>query len=260
MSWGHRRRQQNIRDYSSEHAMAKVRSKMLNRWKLLAPMPITPMMIYMGLFNKDEIRAILTLRKRLHSILREDNDIDIQWDCDKYTLAHPLLAAAVAPHSMRVGLPVEVPLPKSEEWRSDGDKVLLSDFPDSVRAPMVDWSKLYIKQSIEYLAVEDKVSKCFSLCNTMGQVKRVWPNLCSFLPDRAQEVLRNAKVQSRYPDGVLDFSEVSGEENEYSLAKLNSEWEPAALVPYDMLITEALVLTEADLPAIAVSVGYAPRL
>jgi len=91
----------------------------------------------------------------------------------------------------------------------------------------------------------------------MGQLHRIWPNLCGFLPDRGQEILRKMKVRSRLPEGVLHYDDEADPENQYPI--LDDEWAPAALAPYDTIITEALLLPDVEeVPDWTVQVRHGP--
>lgn len=61
-------------------------------------------------------------------------------------------------------------------------------------------------------------------CNTVGQVKRIWPELVMFFPDDMQQSLRQASAKSRLPKYIRDW----GEPEVFMLEK-----RPAHSVEYD---------------------------
>lgn len=83
--------------------------------------------------------------------------------------------------------------------------------------------------------------KLFVVCNTMGQIKRVWPNACTLLPESAQLILRNAKVQSPYPDGVR-ITRTDGNGCTSYGPDIDPCWSAENLSWFDDRLTEALCL------------------
>jgi hypothetical protein len=240
MSWG-RRRNQNVRDYSREHVLTNVKGKLNNRLHLFADPDISPLEVYRGLWNKDEAAALKALRQRYTTILREDSDFEVQWDISKFAYKPALAPGRVfTPTKLYVYLPRELPVPQTEEWRSEGNKVNLSQLPLPLQEKLIPWGKKFVQADVDTDLTIAKVDSCFSVCNTMGQIKRVWPNLCSFLPERAQEILRNAKVRSRLPEDVVETDLETGK------TVLVDDWNPKTLVPFDMIITESLILPERE--------------
>jgi len=106
-------------------------------------------------------------------------------------------------HNMKYrldGLPVRIPLPRIEY----NDAVIM--FPDHpLYAPLVDYGMQV--QALEQ-ATKDTlrlVNLVTENCNTWGQVRRVWPELFTFLPTSTGKVrvVNEQKQQSRLPDELV---------------------------------------------------------
>lgn len=238
-----RRSKQNVRDYSQSEVLTRVTGKLLARHHLLAPCPVKPVEIYRHLWTKEERAALRLLKDRMPSILHRDSDITFQWDTREFQI-DTVFTPARRPITMFVKFKSELPLPATEVWRANSDKIAMSRLPDSMLDELAEWGQRWVRLDIEREQVGSKVERVFAHCNTMGQIHRLWPNLCSFLPERGQEVLRKMKVRSRLPEAVLHYDEDNDPECERPL--LDDDWKPAALAPYDAIITEALLLPDFD--------------
>lgn len=236
-----RRHNQNVRDYSKSEVLERVGQRMVNRIGLLAPCPVEPKEIYRYLWTKEERAALRLLKSSMLTLLHRDTDLTLQWDVQDFLVETPFTDRKKPLH-LFVQFGAELPLPCTETWRSLSDKVGMSRLPASMVATLVEWGARWTRLEIEREQVYNKVDRVFSECNTMGQLHRVWPNLCSFLPERGQEIVRNMKVRSRLPKAMLHYDDDKDPENEHPI--LDEEWTPAALAPYDAIITEALLLPD----------------
>lgn len=241
---GYRRRHsQNVRDYSKDQVLAAVNTKLEARLKLLAPCPFKSTDVYRYCWTKEERGAIRLLKDRFKTILHHDDDMTLVWDTRQFTIETAITPPQVPLH-LYVKFPKPLPVPATETWRDGRDRLMLSRLPDHLLDTIEEWGRKWATIRIENTEVYTKVDRIFSACNTMGQVHRLWPNLCSFLPERGQEVLRKMKVRSKLPEAVLHYDDENDPENERPI--LDEEWTPKALVPYDTIITEALLLPEAE--------------
>ena len=240
---GRRRHSQNVRDYSKSDVLQRVGQKLSARHLLLAPCPLQPTDIYRHLWSNDERAAMRLLKDRMPTLLHRDSDVTLMWDTHEFHV-DTAFTQPRKPVSLFVKFKAELPLPCTETWRTGADKVCLSRLPDSMVDSLAEWGRQWMRFDIEREQVYNKVDRVFSHCNTMGQIHRLWPNLCSFLPERGQEVLRRMKVRSRLPESVLHYDDENDPENKYPI--LDEEWWPKALVPFDSIITEALLLPEFD--------------
>lgn len=236
-----RRHNQNVRDYSKSEVLDRVSQRMVNRIGLLAPCPIAPKEIYRHLWTKEERAALRLLKSSMPTLLHRDSALTLQWDVKEFKV-DTVFSPPRMPLTMFVKFGTDLPLPCTESWRSGADMVNMSRLPSSMVDALVEWGERWVRLDIEREQVYSKVDRTFSACNTMGQIHRLWPNLCSFLPERGQEVVRKIKVRSRLPEAVLHYDEDNDPECEHPL--LDEEWKPAALAPYDAVITEALLLPD----------------
>lgn len=241
-----RRRTQSIRDYSSSEVLSRVSTRMAARQHLLAPCPVTPAEVYRYMWTQPERAAIRLLNNQLRTILRYGSDLAMVWDTREFAIDTPFTPARKPLH-LFVKFSADLPLPATETWRNGSDRVLLSRLPESMLTELEAWAKKWMQLDIERDAVSTKVGSIFRHCNTMGQIHRLWPNLCSFLPERGQEVLRKMKVRSKLPEEVLHYDD-EDDQMERKNAKLDDEWTPEYLAKYDSLITEALLLPDVDDP------------
>lgn len=238
---------QNVRDYSQGEVTQAVSMKMAARVKLLAPEPVKPHEVYKYCWTKEERLAIRTLKDRLPSLLRKDDDMTLIWDTRHFVVTTTVAPPMCATH-LYVKFANSMPLPCTDQWSDKKDKLGFSRLPEPMLDTIEEWAVRFIKLRVEADAVVEKATAVFSHCNTMGQVHRLWPNLCSFLPERGQAIVRNIKVRSRLPEAVLHYAD-DDEENKRPL--LDLDWRPEALQPYDDLITEALLLPDLDAGTVA---------
>jgi hypothetical protein len=114
-------------------------------------------------------------------------------------------------HNMKYGidgLPVRIPLPRIEY----NDAVIM--FPDHpLYAPLVDYG-------MQMQALKQATNTTLNLvglvtrnCNTWGQVRRVWPELFTFLPTSTGKVrvVNEQKQQSRLPETISSDPELAQE-------------------------------------------------
>lgn len=253
MGWG-RRRNQNVRDYSKAEVSARVARKMTIRHQMLAPCPVKPTEIYRHLWTKDERAALRLLRERMPTALRYDSDMTLDWNVRPFIVETAITDPRV-PSALFFRFSKTLPAPCTDAWNSSRDTLGVSRLPEPMLDTLEEWAKRWVKLDTERMYVCEQVDRIFDACNTMGQLHRLWPNLCSFLPERGQAVVRNIKVRSRLPEAVLHYDEDKDPENEHPL--LEDEWKPEALAPYDALITEALLLPDdIELPPWEVTVSH----
>lgn len=255
MGWG--RRRQNVRDYSQSEVLQRVQLKMNARLLMLAPCPIKPAELYRHVWAKDERAALRLLRDRMPTALHFDTDMTLDWDVRPFVVETVITDPRV-PHLLYFKFPKSLPAPATDAWKTDRDRLGLSRLPEAMQDELEAWAKQWVKLDTERTYVCEKVDRIFHCCNTMGQLHRLWPNLCSFLPERGQEIVRNIKVKSRLPEAVLHYDEDNDPENEHPI--LDEAWTPQALAPYDTLITEALLLPDVEVEPAVVSVVHGARL
>lgn len=250
-----RRFRQNVRDYSKDEVLQVLSTKLEARLRLLAPCPFKSTDVYRYCWTQEERAAIRLLMSRLPTMLKLDDDLTIDWDTRQFIVESDIVLPQ-GPIRLYVKFPKQVPCPQTESWRGTRDVLNLSRLPDHLLNKIEPWAKVWVKIKMENVEVYEKVDRIFKHCNTMGQVHRVWPNLCSFLPERGQEVLRKMKVKSRLPDTLVEYDEEKDPEGKHPF--LNEAWTPKALAPYDAIITEALLLPDVEFEDWTVQVLYGP--
>lgn len=235
-----RRNHKNVRDHELDEVRAKLARRMYERQQILAPCPVTPKEIYRHLWRADERAALRVLNHSMSSVLNREDDLTLAWDVDKFQLEVPFGSYGVTrmPKALFIRFGSELPLPNTDSWRSRSDKPGLSRLPPQMVEALIEWSKRWMRMDLEQEEVTNKAHSIFANCNTMGQVHRIWPNLCNFMSPRGRSILEKAKVRSKLPDGVIRFNDSTGK------YVLDPAWHPSALVPFDALITEALLLPD----------------
>lgn len=245
-------RKQNVRDFSRDEVLGKVSTVMLSRHIQLAPCPVPPADFYRYCWTNEEKAAIRLLNKVAPTLLRRQSALTLDWDLPVFVVKC-LESTAQRPVGIRVEFGEELPLPSTDHWRSQRSPLPISRLPEGMQDILETWAKKWVRLSIEKDEVYNKVNRVFSACNTMGQVYRIWPNVCSFLPERGQEVLRNAKVRSKLPEALIHYSH---EDYDSKKPLLDRDWSPEALAPYDTIITEALLLPTLEEIAMPVTVVH----
>ncbi len=243
--------------YFAEQAVVNYANKLLyNRWKLLCPFPLEPANIYEALFTPEQHAAITLLDQTAPSIFEKRSEFTLQFDMP---LAITVLDKKPRAQKLRVKLPVDLPLFESvSSFGLPAQIVKLSSLPDRLRGPIYEWANDWVRAAVETRLTIDRLDRLFEVCNTMGQVKRVWPNACNLLKEQARAALAESKMQSPYPLAVLDIHRdpVTGAERK----SLKADWQPHSLAWYDDRLTEALCLPlmpDAQTPFM-VEVEYAP--
>jgi hypothetical protein len=242
MSWKTRRRKgegkKGRKDFAAE-AVNKYASKLMNnRWHLLAPFPLERIDIYNALFSIEQHRAFDLLKRTAPTTLSMGSEFNLIFDMSTDVRVRD---RAAKPRYLKVSLDMSMPMPDTNTISGPPDHTfLLSQLPPHLLEPIMEWSKQWLTACRETREVCGKLTVLFDTCSTMGQIKRVWPNACNLLPDKAQADLRNAKVKSSYPDAVLDH--VNWREDGKEVKTLKDEWKPETLAWYDDRLTEALCL------------------
>jgi hypothetical protein len=195
------------------------------------------MKVYERMWTDTEWDQVSALQAKFPGLVNEDNSFQLVFKT-KRPIRVPVDGDNSWPLSVDVlvlTLPEPRPMPETcKNYSQQHPYVFMANsLPSELLRPIVAWVPRWLQCMAETAVVKTKLDSLFKHCNTMGQVKRVWPNICSFLPERAQEKLRNAKVQSPYPTSMLDDE-----------GRLKAAWLPETLAWYDRIITESLLLPE----------------
>lgn len=240
MHWGNRRRRntQNVKDFSHE-ALKKHATKLLNnRWQLLAPPPLDTNAMWDSLLTAEQHRAFTLIENTLPTALSKGTQLFMKFDIPLVFEA-PLAGTRFKPDMLELTLPESRPIPDTNLRFSNGHPLYVSQLPREMRETLCEWVPKWLQAQGETYQVLAKLDELFKVCNTIGHIKRVWPNVATLLPERAQLKLAEAKVKSPYPPGALD---TWYEENGTQKSKLKDEWKPEALAWYDERLTEAMCL------------------
>lgn len=238
MQWKRRRGsggRQTIKDFSHE-ALKKHAMKLLyNRWQLLTPVPLEPNDMWNALLTEEQHKAFAHIQETMPTALSCGTQLFLKFDLP-LTCKAPITGTAYKPDVVELTLPESRPIPDTNVRYGQSHKLFVSQLPREMRAALLEWIPRWLWTQGETNQVLAKLDELFKVCNTMGHVKRVWPNVATMLPERAQLKLAEAKVKSPYPPGVL---EPDGDTQHW---KLKPEWRPEALAWYDERLTEAMCL------------------
>ena len=245
MSWRHvnRRRQKAPKGHKTtkdfaEQTVTDHASKLLhNRWAMLCPFPLDKRAIYQTLFTDEQHRAIELLVNNAPTMIETRSELCFKFDLP---VRGNVLRQVGRPNMLLIKLGDSYPLPDTGSvYREAQHEYLTSNLPAHLREPLQDWAQRWITASMETRLTNAKLKRLFEVCSTLGQIKRMWPNACNMLPEIAQDKLRDAKVRSPYPEGVV---ETIGYKGEREIKQLKEEWSLKQLAWFDDRITEALCL------------------
>ncbi len=237
---GRRRHRQSFKDYASGSVKERVQNRLRNRHWLLGRCPLVASEIAALQFGPEQTAAIKTLQGK--GVLVQRHELRMNWDLPLTLDLPPELSATDCPNVTGVS-PIAMLLTSPEPmvmfnttpgYNKKVTTLLVSNLPDVLRETAIEWATNWLNLQLQTNVTYWKVSRALDVCNTMGQIKRLWPSLVGFLPDEAQEKLRQMKMQSRLPDNVLDEG------------KLDPEWHPEVLAWYENIIVESLLLPDAD--------------
>jgi len=97
-----------------------------------------------------------------------------------------------------------------------------------------EWIVKYSSFVFEAKHILEEIKVLCNQCSTPGQIKRVWPELFSFMDEDGKQRGYDALAKSPYPEGVLQWGE------------LMDRWKPASLEWQNDILVQALVLPEYD--------------
>lgn len=234
---GRREPKPGSKDFAEQAVNEYATKLMYNRWKLLCPFDVKLDDIYHALFTPEQHKAIDHLLRTAPSVFDMRREVKIVFDtkCRVKVQDDRVTASALL-----ITFPRQMVL--FEEGR--GNPVLLSQLPACLHDPIVEWGHRWITAAQETRNVLGKLTRLFQISNTMGHVKRVWPNAANLLPESALNKLAQAKVRSPYPEAALDC--IGYKDNGDGIKQLREEWKPATLEWYDTRLTEALCLPMED--------------
>lgn len=251
-----RRGMQSARDYTAEVVGRDVQDALMNRWRLLSQFPLGAKEVWETLIPPEIHKAANEVKAVFPSMLRYGNYFSIDWDEFQPRVRNPMWdfirgenaqrmltekkVESFAPTSLQINLPSE----DDDKFYIPRDQVFtFSHLPQHMKDQLIEWANATMKYHVQAVVLHQIVTRVFYNCNTMGQVKRVWPNLMNFFPLAARQKVEAMVKQSKLPEG-FEYYQVKGE-----------IFDPAHIEQFDMIITEALILPKTKLPEIG-SLSY----
>lgn len=229
-----RRRKKSVNEFVNERLKGRIGALMDNRRRLLAPFPVPAERIYRAMWTPEERLAIRTLARH-KEFMREGTNVTVRFAA---TLGEERKVVAVTAR-MRQSLPmpgfgITVPFENLELEHSD-----------AIQAWVPKWMEL--KQEQNRMLV--KLEQCGKVCKTFGQLYRLWPDILSFFSEDGAQTIRNAKVKSALPEGVLEYRGEDG--SPYPVPRLKAMFSPEAFTPFTSMIAECLMLPEDNTTEVA---------
>lgn len=230
MSWGKRRgvsTTSRIADQDRKIIGDRINLLMTQRRAVLCPWTIDKEEFLWSLFDSAVVNQVQYLAKHMPRVLVRDDDFSVH------------IVMGDKKRRLKVYLASPMPIPNMG-WQEPSFKLTKSNqFYDEV----VAWSDKFAAYTDDWRAVRKHADKVMSTANTLGQARRLWPELAEFF---TRQQLDRAPMQksSPLPEGCYEYE--YGEGNEEPTRKLDPCWEPGFVDPLNMLISEALMLPHPD--------------
>lgn len=207
--------------------ISRANDLLVNRREILAPFPLEIHKVYEALFTEEELAAIRLLQNNIGSILSMRAYVDLAIPMNDFVPSH-MSYKPLRVDKIRVMLTEPAPMPDrySGEFKERAQLQLL---PPAMRDALYEWAYRWTVLDAERVDILAKLDRLFHVCNTTGQVKRLWPNIAQLAEVRIKDQLAAAKVRSRLPALVVDTRDAR-------------EWSAEALEWVDQRIAEALCL------------------
>lgn len=238
------RRQQNIKDFTSDALIAQGKWLMYNRWRLLAPHPFEPGAVYDAVLTDEQHKAFELIERTIPTSASHGDTVNLIFDREvAITTKNGQKHKA---KFLELNLPSPRIVPDTSTYRNaPPHKFYVTSLPREMQEGLQEWARAWLTHQSESAEVLAKFGALFQVCNTIGQAVRVWPQVRSLLTERAQNKLAEAKVRSPYPEAVLERgSDWDENKGNYKVIGINEAWTPEALQWYDDRLTEALCLPE----------------
>lgn len=208
---------------------ARVRSLMENRRRLLHPFPVDAMAVYRSAWTTREYEAISMLfRSHGGRVFRHSKIMLIygfELDAKRYKII--------------VKLPED--MPTNEYYNTI---IAWSNLPTELANPIAAWIPHWLQHKEELDKLLNKIEEVAAVCQTYGQVYRLWPDILGFFDRRGRATIDVARAQSKYPDGVWQWEQT--DTFQWEKRGLKEEFKPEAFAPFNALITECLMLPEIE--------------
>ena len=116
------------------------------------------------------------------------------------------------------------------------------DLTSDIAEKISHWLPETLKFGQETTDLAERIEQLASVCNTYGQLIRMWPELEGFMPPAVQTKIAEAAAISKYPEKAFKHS--FSKELNTAVRTLRPEFKPTALAPFNALIAECLMLPQ----------------
>lgn len=206
----------------------QVTKLMDNRHRLLAPFPFTAAEVHALFFSVDETIAIQRLEHR--GLINTSSWFYIDGVKVAGVNNSDTIVRKVTFHCDNLPMP-------------SNNTLSMALLPPDMKREIAEWGQKWYRLQSETNRVTVKVESLARHCKTFGQIVRVWPEMQGFLGEHARHAVDNARVKSRYPEGVMEWRR--GDDG-IPHTSLSEEWQPKALEEYNLYLAEALMLPYSD--------------
>lgn len=178
--------------------ISRTNDLLAGRREVLAPFPVPPMDVYNSIYTEKEHAAIQFLQSGMADIFVRNKTMDL---IVPSSMAHDPTAQYFKPLCatvIRINFPEPIPMPSyrsSDYYR----RVSLERLDPVLQDTLVRWMHRWTLLDAERLDVVAKVTQAFRVCNTIGQVERLWPGIVALSDTFIQDQLAKAKARSPLP-------------------------------------------------------------
>lgn len=207
----------------------RVRSLMENRRRLLHPFPVDAMAVYRSAWTTREYEAISMLaRSHGEKMFRRSRIMLIrgfELDAKRY----------------RIIMKLPEDMPTNEYYNTI---IAWSNLPIEFAHPIAEWLPHWLQHKEELDKLLNKIEEVAAVCQTYGQVYRLWPDILGFFDERGRATIDAARTQSKYPDGVWQWEKT--DTLQWEKRGLKEEFKPEAFAPFNAVIAECLMLPKIE--------------
>lgn len=217
-----REKSKNPRKLDAEEFKKNVEQAMKNRANVLAPPPFDLEEFYASMYTPQEWDAIRTIHASptASRLLFYSRTLEINTKDNLFPNSED--------KHVRVMLHFGRALPNRDEvaW-----KKILPQYQKLI----IEWAGPWQRYSQEAFGVCLAVSDLCDVCETPGQVARLWPNIVQFLPELNRDGLRTKRAKSPYPDCVVQED-----------GRLWEKYRPERFEKMDAILAETALLPAYD--------------
>jgi len=233
MSWGKRRgvsTTSRIADQDRKIISDRINLLMTQRRAVLCPWVIDKEELLWSLFDPSVVSQVQYLFKHEPKVLYKDDDFTFH------------LVMGDQKRKIKVYLDKPMPITNLGWGEPNFRMTSRNPFYDEVK----EWANKFGNLTAEWRAVRQHADNVMRTANTLGQARRLWPELAEFFT-RAQLDRAPMQKSSPLPDGCYTYSDYDDDGDEPPKRTLDACWEPGYTDPLNLLVTEALMLPHPDL-------------